>query len=233
MTDTITIDVGGSRMNVLLAPPTTPGPHPAVVLMHHRGGLDEFTIHTAERLAANGFIAAAPNVYHRRPAGEDTVLSRQAMTDGELVADIDAVVDSLSANSSVRKDAVAIMGHCAGGRMAYLGAASNRRFKAAVVLYGGSIGRGEGAGRPAPLELTKDIGCAVLGLFGEEDQNPSPADVERISAELKRHNIRHAFHSYDGAGHAFQNFTDAPRYRKAQAEDAWTRVLAFLKAELA
>jgi len=233
MTSEIRLDVGSSKMNVLLTLPATPGPHPAIVLMHHRGGLDEFTIRSAERLAASGCVAAAPNVYHRRPSGEDTVVSRQKMTDGELIADIDAVVDALRADPKVRKDAIAIMGHCAGGRMAFLGAASNKRFKAAVVLYGGGILRGEGDGRPAPLDLARNIGCPVLGLFGKDDTNPSPTDVAQIDAELNRHNIRHAFHSYDGAGHAFQNFTDPPRYRNAQAEDAWIRLLAFLKAELA
>lgn len=228
----VMLNVGDSRMTVWLTRPASPAPHPAIVLMHHRGGLDEFTRRSAERLAASGFVVAAPNVYHRRPPGEDTVLSRKAMTDGELVADIDAVVTYLGADPGVPADAIAIMGHCAGGRMAYLGAASNPRFKAAVVLYGGGILRGEGDGRPAPLALTKQIRGPVLGLFGKEDQNPSPADVGQIAAALTAHQIRHEFHSYDGAGHAFQNFDDPPRYRPAQAEEAWSRLLAFLQTEL-
>jgi carboxymethylenebutenolidase len=228
----ISLTVGGSRMAVLVAMPAGAGPHPAVVLMHHRSGLDEFTRRSAERLAASGFLTAAPNVYHRRPAGEDTALSRKAMNDGELTADIDATVAYLLTREDVRADAIAIMGHCAGGRMSYLGAASNPRFKAAVVLYGGGILRGEGDGRPAPLDLTKDIRGPVLGLFGKDDTNPSPADVERIAAELTRHKIRHEFQSFDGAGHAFQNFEDPNRYRKNQAEAAWTRLLGFLKKEL-
>jgi carboxymethylenebutenolidase len=200
--------------------------------MHHREGVDEFTRRSAARLADNGFLTAAPNVYHRRPAGEDPMVSRKAMNDAELVADVDAVVAHLGGRSDVRPDAIAIMGHCAGGRMAYLGAASNPRLAAAVVLYGGGIMRAEGDGRPTPFDLTKNIKGPVLGLFGKEDTNPSPADVARISAELARHNIRHEFHSFDGAGHAFQNFANPEVYRKDQSEAAWAMLLEFLKREL-
>jgi len=232
MLSDVTLNVGGSPMTVLVARPPVPMPCPAVVLTHHRGGVDDFTQRTAERLAANGFIAAAPRFYHRRPAGEETAVSRQNMNDAEVVSDIAAVVDHLRADAGVRGESLAIMGHCAGGRMAFLGAASNAHFKAAVVFYGGNIFNAEGAGRPAPIALAKDIRCPVLGLFGKEDTNPSPADVAAIAAELTRLGVRHQFHSYDGAGHAFQNFTDKARYRQAVSEDAWARALAFLKGEL-
>jgi carboxymethylenebutenolidase len=219
-------------MPVLIAAPAGTGPHPAVVLMHHREGVDEFTRRSAERLAENGFLTAVPNVYHRRPAGEDPIASRKAMNDAELVADIDATFGHLAVRSDVRPDAIAIMGHCAGGRMAFLGAASNSRFRAAVVLYGGGTMRGEGHGRPAPFELMKNLKCPVLGLYGREDTHPSPAEVETISAELARHSIRHKFHTFEGAGHAFQDFMRPEYYRKDQAEAAWAMLLDFLNREL-
>jgi carboxymethylenebutenolidase len=227
------LPVGSNQMHVRVARPPTPDLLPGIVLIHHRGGIDKFTARSAERLAANGFHVAAPNLFHRRPPGEDTAESRKHLSDGEVVADIAAAVDYLrSLPTQVRGDALAIMGHCMGGRMAYLGAAANPHFKAAVVLYGGGILRGEGEGRPAPIELTKNISGPVLGLFGKEDTNPSPADVAAIDAALTEAKIRHAFHSYEKAGHAFQNFEDKERYRHDAAEDAWKRIIAFLKAEL-
>ena len=132
MTREIKVEVGGSSMPVFIAEPAGAGPHAAVVLIHHRDGVDEFTRATCERLAKNGFVAAAPNLFHRRPAGEDTRDSRKKLTDGEVVADINATVTALQAQKSVRGDKLGIMGHCMGGRMAYLGAASNPAFKAAV-----------------------------------------------------------------------------------------------------
>jgi carboxymethylenebutenolidase len=73
----------------------------------------------------------------------------------------------------------------------------------------------------------------VIGFFGLEDTNPSPADVDRIEGELARHGVPHEFHRYAGAGHAFLNFTNAERYRPAPAEDAWQKMLAFLDRHLA
>ena len=131
------------------------------------------------------------------------------------MADIDASVKELQALPAVKGDRIAIMGHCMGGRMAYLGAASNAAFKAAVVLYGGGIFRAEGEGRLPPIALTPNIKCAIAGFFGRDDKNPPPDDVERISQELKKHSIRHDFRIYDGAGHAFQNFTSQASYREA------------------
>lgn len=232
MKDDVMLTVGDGLMPVLIAKPAGVGRFPAVVLMHHREGVDEFTRAAAARLAEGGFLAAVPHVYHRRPADEDPMVSRKAMTDGELVADINAVVEHVRTRSDVRSDAIAIAGHCAGGRMAYLGAGSNPWFKATVVLYGGGIMRAEGEGRPTPIELTKNIRGPVLGLFGKDDTHPSPAEVERISAELTSCDIRHEFHSFEGAGHAFQNFSRPDYYRKDQAEAAWSMLLRFLKLEL-
>lgn len=229
----ITVAMAAGPMSMMLALPKSEGPYPAVLVCHHRDGLDPFTEQVVERLAQNGFAAAAPNFYHRRPADEPGRVSRQHLTDGEVVDDINAAVRCLQTMSSVRSTAVAILGHCMGGRIAYLGAAAHTIFRAAVVLYGGNIFRAEGAGRPAPGALTAQIGCPVLGLFGKADGNPAPADVARLADELDRHGIRHEFHSYDDAGHAFQNFLNPDAYRPAAAEDAWTRLLDFLRRSLA
>jgi carboxymethylenebutenolidase len=232
MTQQIETEVGGSRMSLFVAEPQGAGPHPAVILIHHREGVDEFTRATCERLAKNGFVAAAPNLFHRRPAGEDTRASRQNLTDSEVVADIGAAVTAVQGLKTVKPDRLAIMGHCMGGRMAYLGAASNPAFKAAVVLYGGGILRAEGPG-PAPFALTSNIKCPIAGFFGKDDKNPSPDQVAQISAELKTHNVRHDFRFYDGTGHAFQNFTNPESYREQSSEDAWSRLVPFLRTELA
>ncbi len=232
MTREITVEVGKSRMPIFIAEPEGAGPHPAVVVIHHRDGVDEFTRAFCERLAKNGFAGVAPSLYHRRPAGEDGQTSRKALTDAEVVADIAATVTALQAQASVRGDRLAIVGHCMGGRMAYLGAAANPAFKAAGVFYVGGIFRVEGEGRPAPFALTANIKCPILGGFGREDKNPPPEDVERISAELTKCGIRHDFKIYDGTGHAFQNFTSPDSYREQASEDVWARLVPFLRAEL-
>jgi len=103
-------------------------------------------------------------------------------------------------------------------------------FRACVDFYGGNkmVAWGEG---PAPFELAAQLACPLLGLYGEEDANPSPADVAKLDAELTRLGKQHEFHSYPGAGHAFMN-EGRPSYRPEAAQDAWRRALEFLSRHL-
>jgi carboxymethylenebutenolidase len=227
-----TIPVGSGRMSIFVAEPDGAGPHPAVLIAHHRDGVDAFTRKVATRLAENGFVAAAPNLYHRRPDDEDRLESRKFVDDVDTVTDLNATVAFLQSQKSVRADKIGIIGHCMGGRTSFLGAASNPAFKCAVVLYGGGILDQRGNRAPPPITLAKNIGCPIAGFFGKEDQNPSPADVAKISEELKKHDLRHDFRVYDGAGHAFQNFENPKSYREQQSEDAWSRLVPFLRTEL-
>jgi carboxymethylenebutenolidase len=71
----------------------------------------------------------------------------------------------------------------------------------------------------------------VLGLFGEDDPNPNPADVARIDAEMTRLGKEHEFHSYAGAGHAFMS-EGRPSYRPEAAADAWRRATEFFDKHL-
>lgn len=226
------VKVGQGQMSLFIAEPDGAGPHPAVLIAHHRDGVDEFTRKVATRLADNGFYAVAPNLYHRRPDNEDRMESRKFVDDVETVTDLNATLAYLQAQASVRADAIGIIGHCMGGRTSFLGAASIPAFKAAVILYGGGILEPRQKTAPAPITLTKNIRCPIAGFFGKEDQNPSPEHVGKISEELKKYEIRHDFRIYDGAGHAFQNFANPKSYREQQSEDAWSRFVPFLKTEL-
>jgi carboxymethylenebutenolidase len=99
-----------------------------------------------------------------------------------------------------------------------------------VVFYGGGIGVPLGDG-PSPLEQTANIHCPVLGLFGEEDTNPSPEDVSEIDTELTKHGKTHEFHSYAGAGHGFHcEVRDS--YRPEAATDAWAKAIAWFDKNL-
>lgn len=226
------LNVDGSPMTVSMASPDGPGPHPAVLVAHHRSGVDDFTRYVLIRLAEIGLVAAAPNFYHRRPKAEDPVTAMSHLKDGELVSDINATVMHLLSMPSVKQDRIGTVGHCLGGRTAYLGLVYNAIFMAAVLLYHGNIFEARGEGMPAPFELTQNIHCPILGLFGRDDINPSPALVARLSDELTRFDIRHEFHTYDETGHAFQDFHAARNYRPKSADDAWAKMLGFLKREM-
>ncbi len=123
---------------------------------------------------------------------------------------------------------IGIIGHCWGGRVAWLGTCHNSELKAAVVLYGGRIKQPLADNATPPIDLADRIPCPVLGVFGNDDQNPSPADVDDLDAALTAAGVSHEFHRYDGAGHGFQDDTNAERYRASQAIDAWAKINDFL-----
>jgi len=202
---------------------------PGVVVIMHGPGLDRFIEDRVADLARHGYAAAAPDLYHRQPADDVDMMTRIGrLRDHEILADIDGAIAHLRALDQPRVTELAVLGFCMGGRITYLAAGGRPAvWRAAAVFYGGNIMKPWGDG-PAPFELTPQIACPMIGLFGLDDPNPSPADVDRIDAELTRHGKPHEFHRYAGAGHAFLNFTNAERYRPEPAKDAWQRALAFL-----
>lgn len=230
-------------MRVYLAVPmqesteATSEPRPAVIVMIHGPGLDRFIEAMVDALALHGFIAAAPDLYHRQPAddGADAMARIARLRDREIVEDVTATIAHLRGRGDVHPGKLGILGFCMGGRNAYLLAgAQPDTFAAVGVFYGGNIMKAwpEADGGPSPFDRTDQIACPVLGLFGQDDTNPSPSDVAQLGAALVSAGARHTFHSYAGAGHAFLNFTNAERHRPAQAADAWARLLAFLDANL-
>ena len=222
------IDGDGQPMRICMATPPGGGLHPAIIVMCHGAGLDAFEEDVCDRLAEAGLIAAAPDVFHRQPDVTDSAVKRANMVDREIVEDIDRTIAHLNATHMIDNDRIGIIGHCMGGRMALLGATAIHRIRACVDLYGGNSMVAWGDEDPPPFERIKDIDCPVLGLFGNEDENPSPADVDAIAAEMTRHGVEHEFHRYDGAGHAFQNFLNPDRFRPGPSQDAWNRILSFL-----
>jgi carboxymethylenebutenolidase len=89
-----------------------------------------------------------------------------------------------------------------------------------------------GDGATPPIEMAGNIPCPVMGVFGNEDQNPSPADVADLDAALTEARVPHEFHQYDDAGHGFQDFMNPERYREVQAKDAWAKIRVFLTDNL-
>ena len=223
--DTVTVDGGSMRCYVTL--PAGAGPSPAVVVIQHAGGVDPFVQSMTDHIAEAGFVGISPDLYHRDDpnAGDDALTRMGRLRDANIVPDVHAAIEHVKTLPDVRAERVGITGFCMGGRVAYLMAAHSPELKAAVVFYGGNIMAPWGEG-PAPFDLSERIGCPVLGLFGEEDGNPNPADVAKIDAELTRLGKPHEFHSYAGAGHAFMN-EGRPSHRPEAADDAWRRCIGW------
>ena len=221
-----TIKVNGSDMPVYLAVPELSGPLPCVVVAQHIFGVDASVQDVVHRLHRQGYVAVAPQLFHRQPREYATMERGNLLRDLEIIADMNAAL--AHAKSVAKVSRAGVTGYCMGGRVALLMAAANAEFKASVVHYGGNamIPRGENQG-PTPFERIKDVSCPILGLFGAEDTNPSPADVEKISAALKAHGKWHEFHSFQDTGHGFHNFLSTERYRDRASKSAWALLVDF------
>ena len=90
----------------------------------------------------------------------------------------------------------------------------------------------KGENNPSVIKLAPNIKCPVIGFFGNEDQNPSPEDVNDYFRALTDAGVEHEFHRYDHAGHAFQSFNIEEKYSEDASEDAWTKVLDFFREKI-
>ena len=227
----------GSTMEGYLTQPEGNGRHPAVVVIQEIWGVNSHIQAVTDRLPSQGYVGLAPAMFHRQGsmiAGlheelQTAVGWMQQCTDAGILADVNAAVNYLKGQSSVNGK-IGIVGFCFGGRVAYLAACNVSDLSASVVFYGGNIGVALGDGQ-TPLEQTASINCPVLGLFGEEDANPTPDFVNEIDAEMTRQGKAHEFHQYAGAGHGF--YCEARgSYRPEAAQDAWDKAMAWFDQNL-
>jgi carboxymethylenebutenolidase len=231
-----TIPVGDSTMEVFVFTPDGAARYPGLILAQHipvgHTGIenDEFTLATAARLAAAGHVVAVPFIFHWWPKSEDMKVKATGFRDDWTRLDLEATYELLRARPDTT-DRIGIAGHCWGGRVAWLGAC-HLPVQACAVFYGGRVKLPLGAGNPPAIDLAPQIGCPVIGFFGNDDSNPGPEDVDDYERSLQAANVPCEFHRYDGAGHAFQNFLSPERYDEAASEDAWSKVLGFFSAHL-
>jgi carboxymethylenebutenolidase len=240
LAETITIrGANGDMINAYYARPLGAGPVHGVVLIHHMPGWDEWYREATRKFAHHGYAALSPNLYCRAGHGapDDVAAKVRAaggVPDDQAVGDIAGAQAFLQAQP-ICSGKVAVFGTCSGGRHAYLAACRTPGFAAVLDLWGGRVVMSPQELTPnqpvAPLDYTKDLPCPILGLFGEQDQSPTPAQVARHEEELKRYGKRYEFHMYPNAGHGFFYY-DRQAYRPEQAVDGWQRIFAFLQKHL-
>jgi carboxymethylenebutenolidase len=231
----------GDRGEAYFARPTRAGKFPGIVVVHHLPGWDEWIIEVVRKFAHHGYAAISPHLYFRDgPGSPDDVGARVrgagGVPDEQVVGDVKGAIAYLRAQPN-HNGKVGLIGFCSGGRHAYLCACRIADVDAVVDCWGGNVIVDDksqlNAKRPvAPIDLTESLRAPLLGLFGNDDQNPNADQVNRTEAVLKRLGKSYDFHRYDGAGHAFFN-TMREAYRPEQAADGWTKTFAFLKKHLA
>ena len=224
----------GDKIDAYLARPLGAGPYPGVVVIHHMPGWDDAHKEIARRFAHHGYAAIVPNLHFRegKATPEENSASVRAsggQDDARAKGDVQGAIDHLRTLPYVGSK-VGVIGYCSGGRLAYLAACTLHGIDAVVANYGGGV-----VARPeeltprqplSPFDLTKDLSCPLLGLFGIEDKRPSPDDAAKTEEALKRYGKTYEFHTYENAGHGFFA-VDRPQYRVHAAVDGWKRVFAW------
>ncbi|MDH3212240.1 MAG: dienelactone hydrolase family protein [Myxococcales bacterium] len=202
-----------------------PGRGRGVVVVHEGAGLVDFAKDVCDRLAREGFVALAPDLYRGRRAADPAAARRlvESLDIACAAGDLDASVTALLNSDAVEGSRVGVVGFCMGGHLALLAGTRNRRIGAVVDFYGVDPG--------VSLDLS-GLAAPVLGIFAEDDAYVPPAAVKRLQSDLEAAGTRAVFRVEPGVGHAFMNDSRPDVYDGIAAAAGWDAMLAFLRAEL-
>lgn len=234
---------GGAEIEAYFAVPIEgPPQRGGVVVIHHLPGYDRTTKEITRRIAELGYNAIMPNLYcHDVPgAGPAEAAAAAAKMGGiddyEVMGDVAGSVEYLQSLPS-SNGRVGTIGYCSGGRQSVL-AGCTMPLDAVVDCYGGAVIRPPGEQirvmRKSMTSLVSklpDLRAPLLGLFGNDDQFPSPDEVDEFESILAKHGKEYEIHRFDGAGHAFFA-SDRDGFRPVVAEAGWERVADFFERNL-
>src|SRR5665213_3583757 len=211
--------MNGDSVEAYLATTVTTANVGGVLVIHHLPGYDEATKEITRKFAANGYNAICVNLYSRDApdaSPDDAAAAVRAaggVPDARLVGDLGAAASFLRTlpNSNGK---VGVIGYCSGGRQSVLTACS-LDLDAAVDCYGAFVvmdpPEASGLKMTSLVPILRILSCPLLGLFGADDQYPSPEQTETLRRILEENHKSFDFHTYDGAGHAFFA-VDRPSY---------------------
>ena len=220
----------GTKLRAYLARPQKGGNGTGVVICPDVRGLHPFYEELAERFASAGVHAIAFDYFGRTAGTErrkddfDYMPHVRQTTPQGVFADIAASRAHLEKQTGARRTFV--LGFCFGGRVAFLASAEHQGIAGVVGFYG-RLSKREGETWPVPAEEAKRMRAPVLGLMGGADPGIPQSDVDAFDRALRDAGTKHHLEVYAGAPHSFFDRTFADH--KAACDDAWRRVLAFLR----
>ncbi len=227
---TVTLEVSdGTQMNAYVASPRESGSYPGLLVFQEAFGVNEHIRDVTRRFAREGFVAVAPELFHRTaPPGFEGSYSdfasvgphMKAVTVEGAIADAQAAFEWLKAQRDVSQSDISSVGYCMGGRISFL-ANSALPLKRAISYYGGNIA-------PALLDHAASLRGPMLFFWGGLDKHIPPEQREQVIDALKRNGKKYVNVEISDADHAF--FCDArPAYNARAAQLAWALTLEFLK----
>ncbi|BCQ37027.1 MULTISPECIES: dienelactone hydrolase family protein [Erwinia] len=207
---------------------------PVVLVVQEIFGVHEHIRDICRRLASEGYLAVAPELYFRQgdPADYTDISTLfndlvSKVPDSQVLADLDHVANWASRHGGDMRN-MAATGFCWGGRITWLYAAHNPQLKAAVAWYGKLVGEKTMKQQKHPVDIAVDLNSPVLGLYGGKDDGIPLESVETMRQALRAANADAEIIVYPDAGHAF-NADYRPSYHAESAQDGWQRMLAWFK----
>ncbi len=224
-TQTVEFPSGKETISGFLAVPEKPGQYPALVVIHEWWGLNDWVKEQTEKLADQGYVALAVDLYRGKTATDSSEAHElmRGLPQDRAIRDMLAAYAYLGTRKDVKADKIGSIGWCMGGGLSLQLAIHQPRLAACVVNYGSL---------PTDPNDIQQINAPVLGNFGADDRGITPADVEAFDKTMKGMNRRIDVKIYPGAGHAFENPNNTDGYRPEAAADAWARTIAFLRKAL-
>jgi carboxymethylenebutenolidase len=213
------------KASAYLAVPEGKGKHPGLIVIQEWWGLDDWIKEQADRYAKEGFVAIAPDLYRGKSTSDPAVaheLSRGLPQD-RAMADLKAAFRYLAGRKDVDPKHIGVIGWCMGGGIALDFTLAEPRIAATVINYGHLV--------TDPNTIVK-IHAPILGNFGADDSGIPPADVHAFEAALNKAGKTNDIKIYAGARHAFMNPNNKSGYVRTAADDAQTRIDAFLRRTL-
>ncbi|MCC7040632.1 MAG: dienelactone hydrolase family protein [Burkholderiales bacterium] len=234
----VKVPTADGPMPAYRAMPATGGDFPTILVVQEIFGVHEHIKDICRRLAKQGFFAIAPELYARQgDPSKYTDIGKligevvSKVPDAQVLADLDATVAYAKSTGKAQTTRLGITGFCWGGRIVYMYAAHNPAVRAGVAWYGVTA-KAFVTGDRSPLDVAGQIGAPILGLYGGADQGIPTETVEKMFTALRSgKSPKSEFTIYPDTPHAF-NADYRPSYRKAQAEDAWAKMLAWFRLNL-
>jgi carboxymethylenebutenolidase len=208
-----------------LAPASGTGRKPGVLVIHEWWGLDDWTREQADRLAQQGYVALAVDLYRGKSTkdpGEAHELMR-GMPEDRAMADLKAGFNYLASREDVEPAAIGVIGWCMGGGYALALATQEPRLAGTVINYGRLV---------TDFDTIAKLNAPVLGNFGAEDRGIPAEDVKKFGATLTQAGKLGDVKVYEGAGHAFMNPNNKEGYNAEAAADAQKRIDSFFARNL-
>jgi carboxymethylenebutenolidase len=216
---------GGHAHGYLALPESGSGP--GVVVIQEWWGLTDYIAGVADKLAAEGFVALAPDLFGGKTT-HDADEAGKLMTElpvDQAARDLGGAVDFLITNDAVTSSSVGAIGFCMGGGFVLMLAAQQKlKVSAAVAFYG--VG-------PAVPDQYADLTAAVQGHYAENDDFFPPSDAREQEEQIRKESGAEVEYFFYPAGHAFHNDENLlGTYDAEQAQIAWDRAVGFLKAKV-